>query len=595
MGVLAIALGIGAVIANSPGMALADTTGTSSPTSSAVGSSSSTGPESTASSATGEATSNSLVNHGIKVTYSQTFGGVLNGNLDAPGPDGNKLTYAIASQPVHGSVVVHSDGSFTYTPDALSAYTGGTDRFTVSVTHPVGNPSSPGSGHTATFAVTVTNTACVLCTADQKTIDDLAMRIAATPQMQAAKVTAETAWKAAIEAQIHRPFTATDQAALDAAMAQMLQWYGGLAADSDPYRPIVRWANAPEHTWGDGDTITGSKFAGDSANFIYRSIPIDPSSKYQLSGRVDAAGQPLEDIFQLTTDYDQSVIRRQFFKANLNIQADGTFSLTLGPVGSGADVVIPAGTKQLFIRDTLVDWNTQLPPEYNIKRFDGPAAPPAQTFDQQVALAAHLVLGQIQDSIVQTYVPLQFGSCPSTLQPFFCTNNPPQVKVNTPGMIFPGAAVSRNYMHYVIGDNQALVVTTTAGTASDTSVTLQDIATVSADYLHHQSSLNTATAVANPDGSYTWVISGTDPGVQNWVDTTGIDDGTLYLRWLGYANPMDPFTTQPPTITAQVVNLDDLNSVLPARTATVTKKQRQQDLAERAAGYANRFHSISPT
>jgi hypothetical protein len=44
-----------------------------------------------------------------------------------------------------------------------------------------------------------------------------------------------------------------------------------------------------------------------------------------------------------------------------------------------------------------------------------------------------------------------------------------------------------------------------------------------------------------------------------------------------------------------VVNLEDRNSVLPAGTATVTKKQRQQDLADRAAGYANRFHSISPT
>jgi hypothetical protein len=594
-----MALGISAAIANSPGMALADTTGISSSGSSAVGSSSKSGSEFAASSATGDGKSNGQVPRGIKVTYSQTFGGVLNGNLNAPGPEGDQLTYAVTSQPVNGTVAVSSDGSFTYTPDALRAYMGGTDRFTVSVTHAVGNPVAPGNDHTAIFVVTVTNTACVLCTADQKTIDDLAMRIAATPQMQAAQATAEAAWKAAIEAQIHRPFTTTDQASLDAAMAQMLQWYGGLAADSDPYRPMVRWANAPEHTWGDGDTITGSKFAGDSANFIYRSIPIDPSSTYVLSGRVtpDAAGQPLEDIFQLTADYDQSVIVAQFLKANVNIQPDGTFSLTLGPVGSGAKVEIPAGTKQLFIRDTLVGWNTQLPPEYNIKRMAGPAAPPAQTFDQQVALGVQLVLGQLQGAILPTYVPLQFGSCPSPPLPaFFCPGHPKQVPVNTPSLIFPSLAVSRNYMHYVIGDDQALVITTTAGTASDTSVTLQDIATVSADYVHHQSSLNTATAIANPDGSYTWVISGTDPGVQNWVDTTGIDDGTLYFRWLGYANPLDPFNpTKAPTIKARVVNLDDLNSVLPAGTATVTKKQRQQDLADRAAGYANRFHAISPT
>src|SRR5262249_43824359 len=129
-----------------------------------------------------------------------------------------------------------------------------------------------------------------------------------------------------------------------------------------------------------------------------------------------------------------------------------------------------------------------------------------------------------------------------------------------------------------------------------TSITLQNIATVTPDYVNNQSSLNTATAIANPDGSYTWVISTTDPGVQNWIDTTGIDDGTLYVRWLGYSNPMDPLNpANAPTITAQVVNLDDLNSVLPAGTATVTPEQRAEQIAQRATGYANRFHTISPT
>jgi hypothetical protein len=151
-------------------------------------------------------------------------------------------------------------------------------------------------------------------------------------------------------------------------------------------------------------------------------------------------------------------------------------------------------------------------------------------------------------------------------------------------------------MCYQLADNQALIITTTPGAATDTSITLQDIATVSADYANNQASLNTADAIANPDGSYTWVISGIDPGVNNWVDTTGIDDGTLYIRWLGYPNANDPLTPgKAPTISAQVVDIDDLDTVLPAGTATVTPEQRQQDLADRAAGYANRFHTISPT
>src|SRR5262249_46234501 len=114
--------------------------------------------------------------------------------------------------------------------------------------------------------------------------------------------------------------------------------------------------------------------------------------------------------------------------------------------------------------------------------------------------------------------------------------------------------------------------------------------TVSADYINHQSTLNTANAVANPDGSYTWVVSATDPGVPNWIDTTGIDEGTLYIRWAGYAGPQGL-----PTITSQVVPLDQLGTVLPPGTPPVTPARRQQQLAARAAGYANRFHTISTT
>jgi hypothetical protein len=534
---------------------------------------------------------------------SQTFNGVVRGNLNASNVTGDTLTYTVTGGPQNGTVAVNPDGTFTYTPNAATAYTGGTDTFTIKVVdNGPGNPPIPGlanafgrlAGASTTVKVNVSVAACVLCTSDQKYIDDRGMQIAATPQMQAAKAVVQQKYEAALVQQLGRPLTAQEQAAVSSAMDQLVMNYATQAADNNPYQPMFRWVNAPAHTWGPNDVITGDKYFGDSANFVYRSAPIDPNSTYVLTGRfpADASNRPISDLFQFTRDWDEAVILKQFDQSNLNIQPDGTFSVTLGPPGSGADIIIPPGTVQLFVRDTLGDWSNpaDLPPEYTITRIAGPPAPPAPTFDQQVAFATQNLLNIVNGGIFRIYIPIQFGSCPGALGPL-CGGSTAQTPVNQPSRLFPAPGITRDYMYYHLAPNQALVITTTGGGASNTSVALQDTATVSADYINQQSSLNTAQgAVANPDGSYTWVISATDPGVPNWIDSTGLTDGTLYIRWTGYAG-----VEGLPTISAQVVDLSQLETVLPAGTPTVTPAQRQQELDARAAGYANRFHTIATT
>jgi len=58
--------------------------------------------------------------------------GVVTGNLGGGDVDGDVLTYAVSS-PSHGSVEIARDGTYTYTPDAGFAHSGGIDRFTASV------------------------------------------------------------------------------------------------------------------------------------------------------------------------------------------------------------------------------------------------------------------------------------------------------------------------------------------------------------------------------------------------------------------------------------------------------------------------------
>jgi VCBS repeat-containing protein/YVTN family beta-propeller protein len=62
-----------------------------------------------------------------------TTGAVI-GQLDFTDPDGDPLTYSVASQPTHGTVEFNSDGTFTYTPTPAARHAAAADGAPVSDT-----------------------------------------------------------------------------------------------------------------------------------------------------------------------------------------------------------------------------------------------------------------------------------------------------------------------------------------------------------------------------------------------------------------------------------------------------------------------------
>ncbi|MGV0803349.1 hypothetical protein ABQF26_40600, partial [Mycolicibacterium elephantis] len=73
--------------------------------------------------------------------------------------------------------------------------------------------------------------------------------------------------------------------------------------------------------------------------------------------------------------------------------------------------------------------------------------------------------------------------------------------------------------HYQLADDEVLVLTIDPGTANYFIVPTYNIWTITDDYWNQQTSLNNEQAIANDDGTYTFVISPTDPGAANWVST----------------------------------------------------------------------------
>jgi hypothetical protein len=108
----------------------------------------------------------------------------------------------------------------------------------------------------------------------------------------------------------------------------------------------------------------------------------------------------------------------------------------------------------------------------------------------------------------------------------------------------------------------------------------------SLDFANHQSSLNGFQAEPDPDGSLRYVVAHRDPGVPNWLDTTGQPEGFLTPRW-SYSQTPPP--DQWPTISARVVPFEAIRAQLPAGVRRVAPEERRERIRIRQEHVQRRY------
>jgi hypothetical protein len=556
---------------------------------------------------------------------SQALDGVINGDLHASDADGDKLTFTVTSAPRRGAVAVSPDGMFTYTPDTTLASAGGTDTFTVSASDVPGNPFhihglntllAPDAGSTATTRVTVlvnpitATSTSPLATADQLAAEQLADQIVDNPLVWLAKQVLKTSWLAAARQQfalvggpdqenLAQLDQAADEYARQAAMELQLL---------DPNNPRVLQQVMPPHTWY-GQTVGGTRILYDNPDTIYRFIPVNNASSYVITGRF-AGGIPADTNFSVLTGLNGATA------ANLNgkdlvVAPDGMFTITLDS-SSGATgenhFQLPSGATLILARNTLSDWNAQEPMSLSVERVSGP---PDSFFSQigglDIPLIGPLVSGNPLLLSLVSVIPA-FSSPPPLLQAIetalvmligpqvpqymaLATTDSETGQLRPPNE-FTDPAHNAAFLatqlqsvgYFQLTDQQALVLTIDPGNAGYFSVPVTNDWTITNNYWDEQTSLNNAQAVANADGTYTIVVSPTDPGVGNWVSTGGLNQGTISIRFQHF----DSSSTASPTVSSQVVSIDQLSSIIPAG-QFVTPAERQAQLELRKSGFNKRF------
>ena len=88
------------------------------------------------------------------------------------------------------------------------------------------------------------------------------------------------------------------------------------------------------------------------------------------------------------------------------------------------------------------------------------------------------------------------------------------------------------------------------------------------------------------DGCFHFVVSSSDPGVANWLDTLGRRRGVMLLRYDGTTEGSFDPRARP---TTAKVKLAELRVHLPEGTAAVTPEERRREIAARRKHVQIRF------
>jgi hypothetical protein len=412
-----------------------------------------------------------------------------------------------------------------------------------------------------------------------------------------------------------------DQANIDRLDAAVNEYAMGAAFQQqilNSMQPTVVMQVAPPHTWYD-QSVPGSRILYDNPDTIYRFMGVNGASSYVIKGRFDG-DMPADTTFSVLTGLTGNTAS-VLTKDQLVLDADGrSFTITAdsSPAnGRPNHLQLTSDSTLIATRNTLSDWNTEQPMSLTIERVGGP---PNSLFSQLggfaiPGLGPAVVNNPLLTTLVSLVPPLPFdppilrGTVAAVIMALgiqreatymAVATTDPQTGEKIPPNVLKNPARNAEFLatqlqsagYFQLADDEALVVTIHPNNAGYFVVPVTDDWTITKDYWNEQTSLNISQAQINPDdGSYTVVISKSDPTVggqhvANWVSTGGLNQGTISMRF----QDLDPNAPDDlPTVSSQLVKLSDLGTVLPANTVYLTDQGRADQLAERKAGYDNRF------
>lgn len=310
-------------------------------------------------------------------------------------------------------------------------------------------------------------------------------------------------------------------------------------------------------------------------DFIYRYGFLDGDGEYRLTGKRGASAfLDMQTIAGFFGDPDLKLL--DSFQLDAWIDDAGEIDVHLSavrPAGKNHWAPLRGGRlNTIILREAFTDWSAS--------GASGLRLYPVHTLPAQEPSAV-----SIAERLTAALRMMEF--CVGTFGPEFCQNIAKRTGINrfvhvdtsrdedasNPGVAYVPAA-------YRIGSGEAMVIKFQAPRARYWGIHLTDMWSRTSDYVGAQSSLNAPMTHVDEDGFVRIVLALEDPGIANWLDPIGRQEGMILLRWYNASSA--------PVPEIDVVPLGDLRAFLPPETQRVSAEQRAAAIALRRAAVARR-------
>lgn len=335
-----------------------------------------------------------------------------------------------------------------------------------------------------------------------------------------------------------------------------------------------------------GHTFPGTGKSGDNPDAIYRSTVIDGTGTYEVSGKIDRSRPLVQLLFSMVGGTMTHPIRVEntsnqpnpdagimnvlgmLDENDLDIAEDGSFKFIIGGEDvADARLTSLAAPCAFGCRQMILDWDTP-PLHLTLTRLDKQEAAPLDMAELKEAVLADLA------NVVRFW-----AGFPDVWLGGVAVNSFAEPAPRDGGWGFIGG------VHFKLEPGEAAVVTMHPGEAAYMGFQLTDPWMIAPDNGRNQTCLNGSQSTPDADGRYTYVISPVDPGVANWLDTCGMDQGLGLMRWQGFPGGAKDNTGLFHDF--RIVELSEIETL--EGVARITPEERSRRLAARRDSFFSRF------
>ena len=311
---------------------------------------------------------------------------------------------------------------------------------------------------------------------------------------------------------------------------------------------------------------------------LYETARIRPGVEYLVRGTRGTTADLVFQVYEGSPGVKGSLKSISTLSAdNLQLDDHARFEIHVGPTprkGNWLDSGETGGL--LLVRWSHSDWATERPGRTEIVRVGGEGQPRPNPDVTDIAQRIRSAGAAVPDAG-------QFWLDFVDRIRLFSGDNDVMAPRETGDQGLAGQVSSMGRWH--LEDDEALVLTLPRANARYQGVQLGNFWFDALEWADRQTSLSGGQARLGSDGRYHYVISARDPGVPNWLDTTGLPEGLFFIRFQGLAGEI----AEADHPEAQRVKTSEIRQHLPPDTPAIDAKARRAQLAERQIQIQRRY------